>query len=53
MRFSLAYVSYKDRKTVAADLKVIYRAASLEEAEHMLTVFADKWNAQYPSIAKS
>jgi putative transposase len=29
MRFSLAYVSFKDRKEVAADLKAIYRAATL------------------------
>ncbi len=53
VRFSLAYVSYKDRKAVAADLKLIYRAATAEEAEHNLSEFAEKWNARYPSIAKS
>ncbi len=53
MRFSLAYVSFKDRKSVAADLKVIYRAASAEEAEQHLSAFADKWDARYPSISKS
>ncbi len=53
VRFSLAYVSYKDRKAVAADLKLIYRAATSEEAEHKLTEFADLWDARYPSIAKS
>ena len=53
MRFSLAYVSFKDRKAVAADLKVIYRAASAEEAEAHLAAFAEKWEARYPSIAKS
>ncbi len=36
MRFSLCYVSFKDRKAVAADLKLIYRAASAEEAEQHL-----------------
>jgi putative transposase len=53
VRFSLAYVSYKDRKALAADLKLIYRAATVEEAEHKLTEFAEQWDARYPSIAKS
>ncbi|MCA1626875.1 MAG: IS256 family transposase [Acidobacteria bacterium] len=53
MRFSLAYVSFKDRKGVAADLKLIYRAAGAEEAEQHLATFAEKWDARYPSIAKS
>jgi putative transposase len=53
MRFSLAYVSFKDRKAVAADLKAIYRAATTEEAEQHLEAFAEKWDARYPSIAKS
>jgi putative transposase len=53
VRFSLAYVSYKDRKAVAADLKLIYRAATVEEAEHKLSEFSQMWDAQYPSIAKS
>jgi len=53
MRFSLAYVSFKDRKAVAADLKLIYRAATAEEAEQQLTAFAEKWDARYPTIAKS
>jgi putative transposase len=53
MRFSLAYVSFKDRKAVAADLKLIYRAVTVEEAEQQLNAFAEKWDARYPSIAKS
>ncbi len=53
MRFSLAYVSYKDRKMVAADLKLIYRAATVEEADNKLSEFAEKWDARYPSISKS
>jgi putative transposase len=53
MRFSLAYVSFKDRKGVAADLKAVYRAASADEAEQQLEAFAEKWDARYPSIAKS
>lgn len=53
LRFSLTYVSFKDRKGVAADLKSVYRAASADEAEQQLEAFAGKWDAQYPSIAKS
>jgi len=53
MRISLAYVSFKDRKAVGADLKVIYRAASAQEAEQLLTAFAEKWDTRYPSISKS
>jgi len=53
VRFSLAYVSYKDRKAVVTDLKLIYRAATAGEAEQHLTAFAEKWEARYPSIAKS
>jgi putative transposase len=53
MRFSLCYVSFKDRKAVAADLKAIYCAAGADEAEQHLEAFAGKWDKRYPSIAKS
>jgi putative transposase len=53
MRFSLAYVSFKDRKAVAADLKAISGAVTAEEAELRLEEFAEKWDGRYPSIAKS
>jgi putative transposase len=53
MRYSLAYVSFKDRKAVAADLKAIYSAATVGEAELRLEEFAEKWSARYPSIAKT
>jgi putative transposase len=48
IRNSLAYVSHKDRKAVAADLKPIYRAATAEQAEFELECFAEKWRARYP-----
>jgi putative transposase len=38
---------------VATDLKLIYQAATLEEANHQLDEFADKWNSTYPIIVKS
>ena len=53
MRNSLAYVSYKDRKGVAADLKAVYNSATSDEAEAHLQEFSAKWDARYPLIAKS
>jgi putative transposase len=53
VRHSLSYVSHKDRKQVAADLKMVYQAATLEEAERQLTQFEETWAASYPVIARS
>ena len=53
VRNSLSYVSYRDRKAVAADLKLIYTAATELEAEQRLVEFAEIWDKQYPTISKS
>ena len=53
VRHSLQYVSYKDRKQVAQDLKTIYRASTASEAERNLEEFTAKWNHRYPIISKS
>ena len=53
VRNSLAYVSWKDRKAVAADLKAIYRAISEEEAQDALAAFAQKWDGKYPTISQA
>ena len=53
VRNSLSYVSYKDRKAVAADLRAIYTAATAEAAEQALVDFAGLWDKQYPTISKS
>jgi putative transposase len=53
VRNSLAFVSYKDRKEVAADLKAIYSAATLAEAEVRLDELEEKWSARYAMIARS
>ncbi len=53
LRHSLSYVSYKERKEVAADLKLIYTAATLEEAENHLLEFVEKWEIRYPVVARS
>ena len=53
VRYSLNFVSWKLRKAVAGDLRAIYTAATVEEAERQFTAFEAKWGADYPSIAKS
>jgi putative transposase len=53
IRNSTKYVSYKDIKQVAADLKLVYGAPTLEDAEYRLEEFRDKWNKKYPHILKS
>ena len=53
VRHSLTYVSWKQRKAVAADLRAIYTAATVDEAAAALEAFASKWDAAYPQIAKS
>ena len=53
VRYSLKYVSYKDRKAVAADLKLIYTASNDKAAEENLGNFAKKWDEKYPAISDS
>lgn len=53
IRTSLRFVTWSDRKEVAQDLKPIYKAATLQEAEEQLAAFAKKWDEKYPTIAKS
>ena len=53
VRHSLNYVSWKLRKVVAADLKAIYAASTVEEAHIRLGEFDAKWGADYPTIVKS
>lgn len=44
IRNTLKYVSYKDRKELASDLKLIYKASSEEEAYNNLQELKDKWS---------
>jgi putative transposase len=54
LRHSLDFVSYKDRKAVAAALKDIYRAVDAKAGEAALTAFEDGlWGRRYPAIAQS
>jgi putative transposase len=52
VRASLNYVGWKERKLVAADLKLIYRAATELQAELELTNFIAKWGHKYQAIGR-
>jgi transposase-like protein len=51
VRNALKYVPWKERKAVAADLRAIYGAASLTEAEQALEDFSARWDERYPAIS--
>jgi putative transposase len=54
IRHSLAFVSYKDRKAVAAALKQIYKAKDADAGKLALEDFAEgAWGEKYPAIAQS
>ena len=53
VRYSLNFVGWKLRKTVAADLRRIYTAATASDAETRLTEFDAQWGKDYPSIVQS
>jgi putative transposase len=53
VRQSLKYVNWKQRKEVAADMRMIYTAATREQAEMRLEEFANKWDSRYPTISPS
>ena len=52
VRASLNYVNWKERKLVAADLKQIYRASTVAEAEAALAEFGAQWDGKYPPISR-
>ena len=53
IRNSTKFVSYKDLKPLMADLKLVYGAPTLEDAEYRLEEFREKWGKKYPQILKS
>jgi len=52
VRAALRYVSSEDSKAVIADLKKIYQAATVEQAESALDDFTGAWDTKYPTIGK-
>ena len=53
VRYSLNYVNWKLRKEIAADLRTIYAAATVEEAEQRLDEFEEQWGTAYAPIVQS
>ena len=54
LRHSLDFVSWKDRKPIAAALKEIYRAVDADADETALTAFEEGcWGKKYPAIGLS
>jgi putative transposase len=52
VRAALKYVVDKDCDQVIADLKKIYQAPTVTEAEEALDAFAQAWGEKYPTIVK-
>jgi putative transposase len=52
VRQSLRYVSWKQRRAVASDLRPVYGAATADEAARQLDEFAAKWDATHPTISQ-
>ena len=47
------FVSYKDRKSICADMKLIYNAPSEEAALNALDQLEKTWGSKYPMVIKS
>ena len=52
VRASMNYVSWKQRRKLAADLRLIYTAPTAEEAERRLEEFASRWDITHPAISQ-
>jgi putative transposase len=52
VRASLNYVNWKQRKQVAGDLRLIYQAGTVTEAEMQRDEFARKWDATCPMVSQ-
>lgn len=53
IRNSTRYVSYKDMKALAVDLKAIYGAVDEPSTLDALEAFAQSWDKKYPKISES
>jgi len=53
VRAALRYVTNEDSKAVIRDLKKIYQAATVVEAEQALEEFTEEWDQKYPTISKT
>ena len=53
LRNSSKYVSYKDLKTLMADLKAVYAAVDEAAALDAPDAFSQRWDKKYPKISQS
>ena len=53
VRNSMRYVPWKFKRAVLKDLKKVYKAATVEEAEQALDAFEEAWGEPYPMAVKS
>lgn len=53
LRNNSKYVASKDRKSLFDDLKKVYKASTLEQAELEFENFKEKWGEKYKSIVNS
>jgi len=53
IRNSLKYVSWKERKALANDLKTIYGASTEVQAAQQLERLEEQWQGRYPHVLKS
>ena len=53
IRNSLKYVASKDQKVFMADLKPVYQAINIAEAQEKLEGLSEKWNKKYPVVIES
>ncbi|BAF59616.1 transposase and inactivated derivatives [Pelotomaculum thermopropionicum SI] len=53
IRNSLKYVPWKEQKELMADLKKVYQALTMEEAELAFKMFKEKWGKKHPVIIRS
>lgn len=49
----MKYVSHKERKELIPDLKKVYQALTLEEAESAFEEFKENWGKKHPIIIRS
>lgn len=53
IRNSMKYIPWKHYREFIRDLKQVYKASSLELAEHNLDLLDKKWGKQYPAAVQS
>ena len=53
IRNSMRYVPYKERREFSKDLRTIYEAINLEQAETAFIDFEQKWKDKYPHVCRS